>query len=118
MDRCINIADFRCRAVTRATTSSKRSPCRPRGFEIVSGEDGVRAREMELLEEAVLQEDPLVYDIGIAREAQRLRRRVVFRPITIQPKAKVLRFRDQPPFRIAESWSGMPEGPSDHPPAA
>jgi hypothetical protein len=118
MDRCINIADFRCRDLTRATTSAKRSQCRPRGFEIVSGEDELRAREIELLREAVLKEDPMVYDIGIAREAQRLRRRVVFRPISIQRKAKVLRFRDEPPFRVAESWSGIPEGPSDQPPAA
>jgi len=118
MDRCINIADFRCRDLTRAGTSSKRSPCRPRGFEIVSGEDELREREMGLLQEAVLQEDPTVYDIGIAREAQRLRRRVVFRPVNIQRKAKVLRFRDEPPFRMAESWSGVPEGPSDQPPAA
>jgi len=73
---------------------------------------------MGLPQEAVLQEDPMVYDIGIAREAQRLRRRVVFRPVNIQRKAKVLRFRDGPPFRMAESWSGVPEGPSDHPPAA
>lgn len=116
MDRCIDIADFRCRAITRATTPSKRSSCRPLGFEIASGED--KLRERELLQEAVLQEDPTVYDIGIAREAQRLRRRVVLRPVSIQRKAKVLRFRDEPSLRIAELWSGMPEDPSDHPPAA
>ena len=73
---------------------------------------------MEMLEAAVVQEDPPVYDIGIVREAQRLRHRAGLRPIS--HKAKVLRFRSDDPEptgmrgeerRGAEFWSG-PDGPS------
>ncbi len=80
-----------------------------------------------MLRDAVLQEDPTVYDIGIAREAQRLRYRTVFRPISIQRRAKVLRFRNEPPVQLkvrveegrgAGARSCMPEGPHDLPPAA
>jgi hypothetical protein len=79
-----------------------------------------------MLQESVLQDDPTVYDIGIAREAQRLRRRAVFRPSSTQRKAKVLRFRNELPVplvirveeRRAESRPGRPDGPCDSPPAA
>ena len=80
-----------------------------------------------MLQDAVLQEDPTVYDIGIAREAQRLRHRTVFRPISIQRKAKVLRFREELPVQVkvrvdelrgAGARSGMSDGPYDLPPAA
>ena len=123
MNGCtINIADFRCRAL-RTTLSPDRFARRQQGFEVVQDE---MDREAEMLQEAVLQDDPTVYDIGIAREAQRLRRRAVFRPINVQRKAKVLRFRDEVSVpcvmhleeRRAESWPGRPDGPHDHPPAA
>jgi hypothetical protein len=78
-----------------------------------------------MLQEALVQEDPAVYDIGIAREAQRTRHRVVFRPISIQRKAKVLRFRSEElvsiGMRVEERRameSGRPDGPYDFPPAA
>ncbi|KAA6461178.1 hypothetical protein DYQ86_13120 [Acidobacteria bacterium AB60] len=82
---------------------------------------------MEIIQEAIVQEDPLVYDIGIARDAQRLRHRAVFRPISIQRKANVLRFRREAPVpirmgreerRAMEFWSRVPDGPYDLPPAA
>ena len=124
MDGCtINIADFRCRAITRSASI----PRRLHGFEIVRPNEGSKEREAEILQEAVMQEDPTVYDIGIAREVQRLRHRAVFRPISILRKAKVLRFRAEAPTpvrirleerRAAEAWSGRPDGPYDFPPAA
>jgi len=113
----INIADFRCRAITRATSITDRVQRGPHGFEIAEHE---RDREADLIHVAILQEDPTVYDIGIAREAQRLRHRAVFRPINIQRKAKVLRFQNElpVPLKRAESWAGRPDGPHDPPPAA
>jgi len=79
-------------------------------------------RETMMMQDAILQEDPTVYDIGIARQAQRLRYRTVFRPISIQRNAKVLRFRNELPVqlkvRVEEGRGGMPDGPHDLPPAA
>lgn len=121
MNGCtINIADFRCRATSRIT-SIDRTPRRVQTFEVV-GQD----RDGDLIQDAILQEDPTVYDIGIAREVQRTRHRAVFRPISIQRKANVLRFRNEVPveFKIraeerrAECWSSRPDGPCDPPPAA
>jgi hypothetical protein len=80
-----------------------------------------------MLQEAVLQQDPTVYDIGIAREVQRLRHRTVFRSMSAPRKAKVLRFRDEGPVQFKsrveeaqrkEARVGSPDGPYDLPPAA
>jgi hypothetical protein len=78
-----------------------------------------------MLQEAVVQDDPPIYDIGIVREAQRMRHRAVFRPISTERKAKVLRFRNAAPtsnkMRAQErcaAESGMPDGPYEPPPAA
>lgn len=125
----INIAEFRCRAVARVTASYNHLPRRPRAVSVIDVDaiSTEREIEMDLLQDAILQEDPTVYDIGIAREAQRLRHRTVFRPASIQRKAKVLRFRDEVPIRAkaraeeargGESWSKRPDGPYDLPPAA
>ena len=125
-DCTINIADFRCRGKSGASRFADRSARRSRGFDL-AGPEGMWDRPAERLEEAVLQEDPPVYDIGIAREVQRLRQRAVFRPVSIERKAKVLRFRDELPVplrmraeevRGADSWPGKPDGPYDSPPAA
>lgn len=125
MTSCINIADFRCRTTARALSFANRPPRRPRGFEIVQPRGSWPEWDARILQEAVVQEDPTVYDIGIAREAQRMRHRAVFRPISIQRKAKVLRFRSEEPvsirMRVEERRaveSGRPDGPYDFPPAA
>src|SRR6202035_2831938 len=117
MTGCINIADFRCRPTARATPFAKRPAGRPRGLEVVRSQGGGHEGDSRMLQEALLQEDPTVYDIGIARETQRLRHRAVFRPINIQRKAKVLRFRNEVPvtikMRVEErraAGSGMPDG--------
>ncbi len=123
----INIADFRCRAVARVTASYNHLPRRPRAVSLIDDEVISKEPEMDFLKEAILQEDPTVYDIGLAREAQRLRHRTVFRPTSVQRKAKVLRFKDEAPVRgkvraeearVGKSWSKRPDGPYDLPPAA
>ncbi len=127
MNGCtINIADFRCRATARAIGNTNRRARRPRGFAILEPDAASQRRGVELLQEAVLREDPTVYDIGIAREVQRLRHRAVIRSISIPRKAKVLRFRDELAQHVdriekgwrMEAWSGMTDGPFDLPPAA
>lgn len=126
-DSTINIADFRCRGKAGASRFADRTARRSRGFDSAGPEGMWKDRGAERLEEAVLQEDPPVYDIGIVREVQRLRQRAVFRPVSIERKAKVLRFRDEVPVplrmrveevRGADSWTGKPDGPYDSPPAA
>ena len=128
MNGCtINIADFRCRAIPGNSLSPSRRSRGFQGFEIVRLEALSPERESDILQDALVQEDPTVYDIGIAREVQRLRHRAVFRPICIQRKAKVLRFRNEAlvPMkmrmeerRVAKPWSSRPDGPCDLPPAA
>jgi hypothetical protein len=128
----INIAEFRCRAVSRVTSSSNPRSGRARALSVTDADTRSKDRErdllqIDLLQDAILQEDPTVYDIGVAREAQRLRHRTVFRPISNQRKAKVLRFRDEVAVRVkmraeeargGEPWSNRPDGPYDLPPAA
>ena len=122
----INIAEFRCRAVTRATTFSNRASRRTQTFSVVENGSSILKPGAELLHDAILQQDPPIYDIGIAREAQRLRHRTVFRPISLQRKAKVLRFIEEIPAMArmraedsyAEAWTGRTDGPYDFPPAA
>ena len=128
MDGCtIDIADFRSHAIARIKPGLNRVAGRPRGFEIAEPDPASRDRKAENFDGAVLQDDPTVYDIGIAREAESERHRAVFRPISNQRKAKVLRFRDEVPVplrmraeerRGADSRPGMPDGPSNQPPAA
>lgn len=90
----VNISDFRCRGVNvgphhqpvRTSTSSA-------GLAVVEPDASAARREAERLQEALISENPSVFDIGIAREAQRMRQRVVFRPIAIQRhRANVIRF--------------------------
>lgn len=122
----VNIADFRCRAIrARVGRNSRTFDIRPKGLALVQPPSAERGAQ--LLQEAVTQENPTVYDIGIAREAQRMRQRTLFRPIFIQRRAKVLRFTNQPPVQVMRSaeearqskgWSGYTDGPFDFPPAA
>lgn len=127
MNGCtINIAEFRCRPTGRSASPSNRLARRTHAFEVVLPATVTADHDAEMLQEAILQEDPTVYDIGVAREAQRMRSRIVFRPISIQRKAKVLRFNEQVPvqvkMRVEEGRggfrSGVSEGPYDFPPAA
>jgi hypothetical protein len=110
----VNIADFRCRGVARATFALHR---------LTRGLHGPGNPSPD----ADWQNEPAVYDIGMVREAQRLRRRNTLGPINIEHKAKVLRFRSAIPVQIdlrveeargAERWSAIPNGPFDPPPAA
>lgn len=114
MTGCVNIADFRCRAEVRTFHASPRSAKRSHSLTVVESNSKSAAASSA------------VFDIGIAREAQRMRHRVVFRPISIQRRAKIIRFSGpslhtgQPSveFNRAASWSGRIEGPCDLPPAA
>ncbi|HWG22294.1 MAG TPA: hypothetical protein VG225_17345 [Terracidiphilus sp.] len=120
----VNIADFRCRAVKgHYSHTPLRDGKRPGGLIIV--ESAFADRDSERGNEALVSENPAVFDIGIAREAQRLRHRVVFRPITIQrrrsnlirfgePRVTVMRVDE---WRAAEHWSGASDD-CDLPPAA
>lgn len=110
--RPVNIADFRCRArKVRTALFSVRDANRSHGLKVVE-----RADQQEP------QESPVVFDIGMAREAQRLRRRAV-RPISIHRHAQVIRFGEiraqaVAGMRAPASWPAVPDGPYDLPPAA
>lgn len=127
MNGCtINIADFRCRAIkSRAARPSFWDAQKPAGITLVEVQNPQGHRGLQLMEAALLQENPAVYDIGVAREAQRKRPRMVFRPIGIPRRAKVLRFNSHEPLRMPprveesrEKWRGATDGPYDLPPAA
>jgi hypothetical protein len=112
----VNIADFRCRGVSRANAFQRR-PTR--------GLHGTYDGNSDLRVESS------VYDFAV--EAQRLRRRDTVEPIDRERKAKILRFRNATSIQMeihqmevraeqgrhAERWSAMPNGsPHDPPPAA
>lgn len=111
----VNIADFRCRGVARATSAIQHRATR--GLHCSGNPLGG----------ADLAEDSAVYDIGMVREAQRLRRRNTIETINVERNAKVLRFRDVNPIqkelrvelaRGVERRSAMPNGSYEPPPAA
>lgn len=110
--RPLNIADFRCRIMkARAAHFSLREASRPTTLKVV---DSPAWREES--------EGPVVYDIGVAREAQRQRRRA-FRPVLMQRRAQVIRFGDNHARAIAAgrghaSWPLSTDGGYDLPPAA
>ena len=71
----------------------------------------------------VSEESAVVFDIGVARDAQRFRRRANARPITISQRAKVIRSGENQGRALAVV--GFPEprrivksSPRDLPPAA
>jgi hypothetical protein len=119
MDGCtIDIAEFRCRAISASATRPIRLPRRSH-LELVEQETAWQRRQAQMIRGAITAEDPTVYDIGIAREAQRSGHRGA----DPQHKAKVLRFENQMPAsgedrRGAESWPGASDGSFDPPPAA
>lgn len=106
--RPVNIAEFRCRAMrARAAEFSLRLASRPTGLKLV----------------AFPSDNRIVFDIGMARDAQRFRRRATTRPVAIQNGAKVIRFGDH--CRVAAAAIRAPRplpppsiGPLDLPPAA
>ena len=124
MDGCtIDIAEYRCRAITASTPRPNRLPRRPHGLEIVELETAWRqGRQSRLFHGAVVEEDPRVYDIGAARDAQHWRHLGGMNP---ERNAKVLHFRNQLPAaaRVEEGRGAEPrtvktDGPLDPPPAA
>jgi len=122
----INIADFRCRAINYCSAQSPvRSAKQPRGIMLLELEPAGVEREAVLLKEAMVSKNPAVFDIGIAREATRLRPRLVLRPVAIQRRrANVIRFGEPgvavmrgEPSRRGSHWPGMSDD-YDSPPAA
>ena len=110
-DYPVNIADFRCRDIqfrplrTAGNTGSVQA-----GLALVIShrQDGSARRQR-------------VYDIGVAREAQRSRRRFLSRPISIQRRAKVLRFHESAASATVQTmprWTPPVNDPYDLPPAA
>lgn len=89
----VNISDFRCRGIKIGPTQSLRPAAAAADLVVVEPEPEAARREAELLQEARISENPAVFDIGIARQAQRMRQRMVFRPIwTQRHRANVIRF--------------------------
>ena len=88
----INIGEFRCRD---AKSRFLRKPQRSSGASLaISAIEPEPEFEMdpERLQDALVSENPLVFDIGIARGAQQ-RPRLVFRPVSVQRRrANVIRF--------------------------
>jgi len=104
--RPVNIAEFRCRAI-RARTAQ------------FSMRDASRSTGLKVVEPAG---NPVVFDIGMARDAQHLRRRSNIRPISIHRPAKVIRFGEGQRLaaaatRAPEQWTAH-NSPFDLPPAA
>lgn len=89
----VNISDFRCRGIKFRPLLAPRPAAPPADLVVIEPEAELARREAELLQEARISENPSVFDIGIAREAQRMRQRMVFRPIwTHRHRANVIRF--------------------------
>ena len=93
----VNIADFRCRGVThRSFRALSNGPQRGPGLSIVEAEPDSAQREAELFQQARLSDDPVVFDIGIARQAKRMRPRMIFHPVVhLRHRSNVVRF-DEP----------------------
>ena len=113
MNGCtVDIADFRCReSKPRAVRPMVRSTQSSAGLSLVETKSEPR---------------PAVYNIGEAPDGQRLRIRLKSRPVTMQRRANVIRFRSNEPIRLSvrvvdeprNGWSGMSEDSYDLPPAA
>jgi hypothetical protein len=90
----LNIADFRCRGMkARSTYKKVRTTRLPHGLTVLESEPAIAEPQSERLHHAQVSENPTVFDIGIAREAQRTRPRLLFHPVPIQRRrATVIRF--------------------------
>lgn len=106
--RPVNIAEFRCRAMRARTAEFPlRLAARPAALKIVASPSDHR----------------IVFDIGVARDSQRFRRRANTRPIAIQNSAKVIRFGEgrrlaAVALRMSQQLPAHGNGPFDFPPAA
>ena len=76
--RPVNIAEFRCRAMKARTAQ----------FCLRDASRSSNLKVEPLILRDVSDESPVVFDIGMARDAQRFRRRANARPIAIQHRAK------------------------------
>ncbi len=112
-DRTLNIADFQYRAAKTCAVFETAFARKGSGAGLLQSSrfEGRGAS----LSDAALAENAQCYDIELAREAQHMRPRAAFRLISIQRRAKVLRFRGAPPDRHLSSAAA---GPYDLPPAA
>jgi hypothetical protein len=121
IESTVNIADFRCRAVKIHAIHSPERTSRQNGPALVESRGNA-----EIVSMSGASRGSRVYDIGIARDAQRMRPRVVFRPISIQRRAKVLRFHEASEalprataiMTASPRWNPAVDGPYDLPPAA
>lgn len=120
----VNIADFRCRVMNaRAGQKPFRAMQSTSGLALV--ESRRKRAEVMSMANAAISENPRVFDIGVAREAQRMRTRI-FRPISIQRRANVIRFGEKAAAAVpavaqaavAARWTAPVNGPYDLPPAA
>jgi hypothetical protein len=106
--RPVNIAEFRCRAMRARTAEfSLRIASRSTGLKVV---------------DPSAADNRVVFDIGMARDAQRFRRPKP-QSISIQQRAKVIRFGEGRRLAAAamhanDGWRVPNNGPFDFPPAA
>lgn len=120
-ERTVNIADFRCRETKSYAErpSFRLAPEAPALSLVV-----VRPQTVVQMPSRSAQQS--VYDISAAPRPERVRARVAMRPISIDRRSKVLRFRQDEPvsmmIRREEAgrgkWRGANDGPGDLPPAA
>lgn len=122
----VNIADFRCRAIkARASHLPLRSVNRSSGPMAVASKPESVVLKLELQDVSAASGNKAVCDIGAAREAQGLRRRIAIRPISIQRRNNVVRFGESK-VRVIRAeelgrrprWPAASEDSYDLPPAA
>ena len=109
----VNIADFRCRGIDAWATSTPRRPGNTSCTLVV-----VEPRAQTSGEEIYEATRPPVFDIGVARAAQRLRHRAVFRPIPIQRRRENVIGFAEGQVRAMRAQEGFRTSPFDFPPAA
>jgi hypothetical protein len=115
----VNIAEFRCRAIKRRAGHVPQHAFAPVASLTIAARLQPEARTHAPASNGA------VCDIGLAREAQRLRPRIVIRPVSKQRRANVIRFGER---KILVMGAGeslrlpqrpmQPDGPGDSPPAA
>jgi len=111
--RPVNIAEFRCRAVKARISQF---PLRD-----VNRSSAMKVEPLVLRD--VSEESAEVFDIGMARDAQRIRRRANLRSGSLPHRANVIRFGESQRRAVAamqapQSWRPSQLGPCDLPPAA
>lgn len=121
----VNISDFHCRGMkARNSRSAARSLDRPYGLFVI--EEDRTYTEPNRSGRVAKAEPCEIFDISLAREAQRARKRYTFRPIGAARKAQVLRFgaaNAKPDPKVLQQAAAVMApmefgGPTDLPPAA